>query len=70
MLMEEAWHSMHAMGGDDGGTGVLLGIGLGLLGVGLVLSLLGAKCPRCAARVENGAPYCPGCGASLAWPSP
>jgi hypothetical protein len=70
MLMDGDVQCVGVMANERGGTGVLLGFGLGLLGLGLALSLVRPKCPRCPARVDNGAPYCPTCGVSLAWPNP
>jgi len=53
--------------GDDDFVGALAGIFLGLMGLAILASIFGPKCPSCKKSLERKVPICPHCGVYLEW---
>jgi len=52
---------------DEDVIGALAAIFLGLVGLAILASIFGPKCPKCGRPVQRGARVCPHCGAILEW---
>lgn len=52
---------------DNDILGALAAIFLGLVGLAILASIFGPKCPRCGRPVNRGVNVCPNCGAILQW---
>jgi len=52
--------------GDDA-LGALVAFFLGLVGLAILASIFGPKCPKCGKQVQKGVRICPHCGAVLEW---
>ena len=52
---------------DNDLIGALAAIFLGLVGVAILASIFGPKCPKCGRGVNRGVRVCPNCGAILEW---
>jgi len=52
---------------DEDALGALVAIFLGLVGLAILASIFGPKCPRCGKSLQRGVRICPHCGANLGW---
>jgi len=52
---------------DEDVIGALAAIFLGLVGLAILASIFGPRCPRCGRPVQREVRICPHCGAILEW---
>jgi len=52
---------------DEDVFGALAAIFLGLVGLAILASIFGPKCPKCGKPIQSGVKVCPHCGAILEW---
>jgi predicted amidophosphoribosyltransferase len=52
---------------DDDIIGGIAAIFFGLVGLAVLASIFGPKCPKCGKPVNRGVKVCPNCGAILEW---
>jgi rubrerythrin len=52
---------------DEDVIGALAAIFLGLVGLAILASIFGPRCPKCGRPVQRGIRVCPHCGAILEW---
>jgi hypothetical protein len=55
------------MGKDDDVIGAVAAILLGLVGLAILASVFGPRCPKCNKPIDRGIKRCPHCGAMLEW---
>ena len=48
-------------------SGVIVGIGAGILLAAILDAIKGSRCPACNEKIKRGSPECPHCNASLQW---
>jgi predicted amidophosphoribosyltransferase len=52
---------------DDDILGALAAVFLGLVGLAILASVFGPKCPKCGKAINREVKICPNCGAVLEW---